>query len=291
MRWLLFILISGCGYFKHDKSPVAVAVDPLDAARAKAAVYLQHADEAKDKDGFIHLGCDSVMFTALYVAAGGSANVTAAEGEPGQWFRTPAHDCYDQAEAASDISEDMLLGLMTWFWQTHNVSEAQKMLDYARANSYIMGRGDLTRTIMRPPLASTLKAILGAETHEAALTGYEAHLQVLHTLLDSSILGASSAGIATLKSQAERQPRNALFQAAYHLYTDGDQTAAGLILADDGLWPPDRLPTEKDRCEEYLFQRDDDPRDWSPCDQGQGPHSGTDLIFTLMVAEGRFRHK
>lgn len=295
---LFSCLLAGCASAKHDKDPVVGIGDGLDPARIKAAVYLAHAAEAQGDAGFVHLGCDSVMFTALYAAAGGQANVLAAEGYPGAWYRDPTHTCYDRGAAASDISEDMLLGIMAWAWQTNQPDVAQRIQDFARSNAFVMGRGDISRTFMRPALYSTLKGILGSGPPQQTtnvdipiLSGFAGHLQVLHGLLDASIFGASDLGISVFRRQAARQPRNAFFQAVYHLYTDGDQTAAGALLADDMMFPVEHLPTEAEYCEDYLYQRDDAPKDWSPCNEGQKPHSGAELLFTLLVAEGRFRHR
>jgi hypothetical protein len=87
----------------------------------------------------------------------------------------------------------------------------------------------------------------------------------------------------TLRRYVEESPRNALMHALYHKYKDGDQSKTIAILMDETLFPSDRLPHPKDRCEEYLWQRDDLPKDWQPCDK-QGVHDGVDFLLAAFVA-------
>jgi hypothetical protein len=70
----------------------------------------------------------------------------------------------------------------------------------------------------------------------------------------------------------------------YNKYRDGNQQQAIDILLDESLFPSDRLPTARDnRCEEYLWQRDDDPKDWGPCDSDR-VHDGVDFLFAAYIA-------
>jgi hypothetical protein len=118
-----------------------------------------------------------------------------------------------------------------------------------------------------------------------ALPGFEGHIQVLRILLSGRVYGGITiTQTQILRDQAERQPRNALFQAARAKYGNGDYSKAVEILQDSVLFPDARLPTSSDRCEEYLWQRDDGA-DWLPCDKAS-THSGTDLIFAAKVIEG-----
>jgi hypothetical protein len=52
---------------------------------------------------------------------------------------------------------------------------------------------------------------------------------------------------------------------------------------DETLFPSDRLPQPKDRCEEYLWQRDDLPKDWAACDT-IGVHDGVDFLIAAKIA-------
>lgn len=254
--------------------------------------------------------------------------ILSAREPSGKWHRHPLKDCYiDDRDngSKSTISNDMLLGLAWWAWEFKAADVVKGVIDYGKAHNWNMGDGDPFRTIMRPSLIITYYDIarkLGVDagtplfplleqerwggevstmnygtvlqlnlyTDEVSLqTGYEAHLQVLHTLLRAHVLGAASVvDLDVLKSQAERQPNNALFQAAYHLYADGDQSEALKALENEAWFPATRLPTAADRCPEYLFQRDE--VEWAGCSpDGKRPHSATDFRFALKVAQNKLR--
>lgn len=312
MRTLALLMAMTACAGKHDKPAHDPTTTPEERVRTKAAYYLEHAAEAADQWGFLYGKCDSLEFTAISAALGYSVDLHQAEGDRGQWFRHAQHDCYElngqPGGSASDISGDMFLGLAWFAWQTGDRDTAVGVIDYGKAHFWRMGRGDVFRTVMRPPLIATYYAIakkLGVdlgpaptaqemwtvkEVNEAVLipTGYEADLQVMHTLLDASVnCGASSAEVDILRQQSERQPRNALFQAAYHLFTDGDQTTAYALMDDATLFPDDRLPAPKDRCEGWLWHRDDGT-DWQPC-EGEHSHAGMDLVWSLAVADNALR--
>lgn len=317
MRACIFILVFlslGCGRFKRNHTEQPETNPAIERNRLKAELYLEHGAEAKGPNGYVHGKCDGLLFNSLYVVAGGTADIMASQGEPGQWFRSPEHDCYGGApgEAGSDISQDMFVGLFTWAWHTKQLKVISDVLQYGKDHNWVMGRGDPFRTILRPgmiALAYNIKRELGGDAdavvddasrqpdpslklNPLVPTGFEAHLQVVSELVRSHVLGgASDISIAVFKAQAERQPRNALFNAAYHLYTDGDQTQAENALDNGALFPSNRLPTNADRCEEYLYQRDDLPKDWAGCtdDTPRLTHSGTDLLFTLMIVDNKLR--
>jgi hypothetical protein len=95
--------------------------------------------------------------------------------------------------------------------------------------------------------------------------------------------------LRTLKDYAENHPRNALFQALYHKFTDGVQDVAIETLLDESLFPADRLPTEQDRYTHYLWQRDDS-EDWKPCGSAERrceglKHAGIDLMLVVKILE------
>ncbi len=66
-----------------------------------------------------------------------------------------------------------------------------------------------------------------------------------------------------------------------HLYSDNDQKDALVVLLDDSLFPNDRLPTTRNRCEPYLFQRDDTGDDWRPCAGKIKIHDGIDYLMAF----------
>jgi hypothetical protein len=271
------------------KDQVSISDDLREKVKAKRNLYLSLQHEALNEHGYAHKKCDSIGFTALCKASQGckDANLYASE-DNGRWYRSPEKDCFDKGESKSDISKDMALMLFIAFYETKDLDALHRFRSYAEANNYIMGRPSdnaegISRVLMTPGLILTMqrldKKLSGLEVpadpddSDRALPvinkGFQAHLDILSIWLNGELTGkVSSSDQFVLRSQVERQPRNALFQAVYHLYEDGDQTKAFEILADENLFPSDRLPTSKDRCEEYLFQRDFGA-DWQSCDEEQ----------------------
>lgn len=307
--WAIAIILaaglSGCSKWKRDTDTKDPAETTAEHVAEKAKLYVDLEYSAADEQGFYHSKCDGLLFTTLRAVATNRPQretIMQAMSEPGRWYRHALHDCYSSGGSPADISNDMLLGLALYAWHFKDLDIVTGVINYGKEHKWTMGDGDPFRAIMRPTLIATYYDIsreLGADPgdppKDASLVpdGFEAHLATVHALLRALVLGgASQSDLDAFKAQAERQPKNALFQAAYHLYLDGDQKAAVEALADDVLFPPDRLPTVADRCEEYLYQRDDKPNDWGPCaDKAAKPHSGTDLLFALAVAENKLRKR
>lgn len=119
--------------------------------------------------------------------------------------------------------------------------------------------------------------------------GFERHLAVLTTSRNGLVDGAiNDNSLDQLRKAAEAQPRNGLFLAAYHLFGDGNQEGAFTALMDSGLFPKDHLPTAENYCSQYLFQRDQDEKDWAPCGADGGSDGrGIEWIFAASLALGQ----
>jgi hypothetical protein len=213
-----------------------------------------------------------------------------AEDEPGRWYRSPEHDCYDLGQSKSDISKDMLMMLFPYLYATGDKQNLAEIYDYGKENGWVMGRGEFSRTYMTPSMVVFLQELLGRlgitlePSVDKGKAGFEKHLDAIYIMTAAMKRGGViPTDYETIRKYSNESPRNALFQAIYHKYKDGDQSAAIAILLDEKLFPSDRLPTPSDRCEEYLWQRDDKPKDWEPCDK-VGDHDGVDFIFAAWVA-------
>lgn len=118
-------------------------------------------------------------------------------------------------------------------------------------------------------------------------SGFKRHLAVLTTLRNGLVEGAiNDYSLDQLRKAAEAQPRNGLYLAAYHLFSDGVQDAAFTALGDETLFPKGALPTAANYCTEYLFQRDEDQKDWAPCEGSGSSGRGVDYIFSATLALG-----
>ncbi len=60
------------------------------------------------------------------------------------------------------------------------------------------------------------------------------------------------------------------------------------MLLNEGFFPSDGLPTSANYCTDWLTQRDDDPKDWSPCPDEAKTHSGGEFLFAAALLLGKF---
>jgi len=279
-RLFLILLLVSCG--KHEpKKPTQVNPDVV----AKAELYKSLSK------GWAHQGgCDSLGFTSLCKLSGGcgEAVITDAEGEPGRWYRNPGKRCYDDGQSKSDISKDMFIMLLPYLYASNDQQNIKEIYAYGQKNGWVMGRGPLSRTFLTPPLVFLIEQMLGrwkveVQIKETTKAGYEKHLDAIYLISKWMVNGSiDSLQYEQIKKYKDENPSNALMQAIYHKFSDGDQSDTIAILLDESLFPRDRLPTAKDRCEEYLWQRDYGD-DWKPCNSDK-MHDGVDFLIAAFVA-------
>jgi hypothetical protein len=296
--------VTSCSYFQRDNKAEDTA--PNEALAAKKAFYCEQGKRILAERGFMDDRCDSLLFTSLFATACGGVDLSAWEDPalPGKWHRNPQRDCFINGApngSASTISRDMFLGLFHHLWSTKDKQNIREIVEYGQANNWIMGEAKdnetlISRCLMTPQLISIAKDMNGAllgltqdgQGSDDAIgvnTGFRAHLDVLRVLLSGRVRGAiSDIELKTLKDQAERQPLNALYVAAYEKYTGG--TKAHSLLLDEKHFPGDRLPTSADHCINYLHSRDESDSDWQPCPEENKVHDGTDFVFAAWVALG-----
>lgn len=260
--------------------------------------YVKLVKSAQDENGFIDTDhCDSLLFSGLLGSASNVfVNIKAAfDSKTGMWFRRPLSypECFDCGGSASTISRDMLLGLAWFTWRNNRLDIAEQVVRYALSHWLIMGKAaslkdKIGRCFMVPGMLSTWAEIsyrLGGpnrwwlrwvpQVESKSVTGFQAHLCVLHILLRKEVTGHLSRRMErVLESHAQRQPNNPLFQYAVGNYDDAET-----LLLNEKWWPSDRLPTRGDRKESWLVQRDYGT-DWAPAeDRKEVEHHGADFLF------------
>lgn len=260
--------------------------------------YKQLIKKAQDKHGFIESNkCDSLLFTGLVGCVPGVSVDISAAFDPASktWKRRPIeHSCYPNS-IKSSISRDMLVGLAWYCWANDRKDIAEQVVKYALTHWGIMGEAEsmkslIGRCFIGPGLLGTFARIAGPKywwlhwlptnlPGAPALTGYRAHLQVLHRLLRCKMSGKDPAKDKMLQKQAARQPQNPLFLAAV-----GKVDNARAILNNEKYWPASRLPTEQDRKEPWLPQRDFGD-DWKPISSNH-VHAGGDYLFCEALCRG-----
>lgn len=305
--FILFCLI-GCG---RTKKPRATTND-IDRLRDKVSRYIEYQKVIADEYGWLPPKCDGLLFNSLAAVSGFPVDpMKAEENLSGKWQRHPAMDCYiEQQEiygSKSEISRDMIRGLEVYLLKQKDLAALERIKKYGEEHDWVMGKGVLSRTYFTPVMRWQLEALIDHLTPNVFVTysedpegnsvftkpGFEGHLHVLKIMLNGMMYGAiSEVELFILRQYVLDNPSNALFQALYHKYKDGDQTEAISILFDDSLFPDSRLPQDSDRYAHYLWQRDIGD-DWKPCNDNDPErkcenitHAGVDFLFAAAVAMG-----
>lgn len=291
-----FLLLSLLFLLSCDRKETKPAPTPDITAdlSAKRSLYLELVRNVQDRSGFIETeACDSLLWSGLAGASGIEIDLLAARSDYGKWFRRPLTypECYAEHLSASTISRDMLLGVM-WHYSANGDMQPMKSLwHYAKSHKFKMGDGAASRIYLTPNMQWVLARMAGDSGFEtlpemwSKTTDYEAHVQVLLILLRGRTMGAiTGETLKVLQKHATREPENALFQFAAHYYTDGDQTEATAQLMRTDYFPADRLPTNADRCNGWLWERDYGAN-WKPCGGDKIQHSGGDLLFIAWLLD------
>ncbi len=302
-----------------DVKPAVSVGDPyqpdarLEAVRLKAQNYLAWGKQNVDEHGWISdTHCDGLLMNSLYAAAGGPAEIPLAYYGDGRWDRHWKKDCYPHG-SKSTISRDMMAGLMQWMLSNPRPELVEQMITYGEQHTFqglplvwIMGQGELGRVDQPPAFISKMYAFRERMTGKPSpypsmgigtfgeCESYECHLSVLDVLFYARFTGTlSESAQAHLQHLADSRPRNALFNIIYGKYAQSSthfQRALDVLL-DTSLFPADRLPTNHDRCNDYIFSRepinkDGTPnRNWLPCpDESLKVFTGVDLLFASAIA-------
>lgn len=313
MRYLFIaiLLLAGCTH-KHKAQDTQ---NPTDRLWEKHEKYIAWSNDRVNQSGFdIDDPCDSIQRTCLRFVGGANPNYREAQNpnEPGRWYRDSARSC-GPASGTSDsgFSRDMAVALGLCFWQAADVDNAKAFMTYVGAHQGRMAPdGPYATTDIGLVLPHLFRAIIAKagntplppkpaeiDIHTQRLrwkgvpdlTGFRAHIAMLGVVLSGSLYGGLNAlEMEFVKRQAGRQSQNALYQAVFHKYTDGDQTDAITILTNPSLFPDDNLPTSVERDDSYLWEHDQE--DWSPeLDKPAKTWTGTDFLFASAIVLGQLR--
>jgi len=286
---LVFLLVMGCNPFKKDQDlsePLAPSQIQIEL-QSKLELYCELSTEAADSYGFVHSVGDGLLFTALHETVCGGEQTMKAEIAPGMWCRHPTcpGSKPDFEISPSRLSRDMQLGLFIYLFQYSKVQAFSDIIDHGRAADWEMCDGHyrsdkerLGRCVLSPTLKATLydlatdtgvicdticrlsKSVF--QVWDPFAKGYQAHLAVLHTDVRGRAEGAiNSLQQDFLRSMSERESNNALYTGIHRSFTGGDLEEVAEYLVNSPKWPKDRLPTSKEYCTEYLFQRDEQKKD------------------------------
>jgi len=311
--FLLALTLLACSKGKHEHTPPAsINAD----VSAKRQLYCDLSKAQIEALGYAGGKCDGLLFTSLRAIGCADIGISQFQNDEGRWFRNPEKDCFivdpvtggkKNQGADSSISKDMLVGAMSYMWWKKDKSAVDATVSYGEKHAWVMGQGIdavavISKCTLSPTLISTLYDIQKGLAQTPALvstelinqiplnTGFRAHLDVLHALLVGSVhRSLPDNEYQNLKMQAERQPNNLLYQAAYAQFSGGNMEAVTEQLLHSPRFPNDRLPTTAEYCTDYLWQRDESPKDWEACtDKPLEAHDGTDFAFAAAIVDGTY---
>lgn len=313
---LIALLTLGCGKSRTAQT-VALSEDiTYLAALTTQRIEIEREERGRNQvwlaDG------DWLIFAGLTCSSDGYGDcpeILQARDKDGKFHRNIFHSCTEamaDAGECTQISRDQYLGAFWYFWRTKDRTALEGIASYGRANDWVMGApfpGD-GRTFFTPNMRAILYQMIyalgGSDDPNRAWpilnspgqVGYEAHLQVLSVLLIGEVketlaeqgkpltyggslsLEVTDGAYTRLAEHAAREPNNALFCAAEAIYSDTAKVGRCIaLLTDEKHWPRGRLPhPTTEHCEFWLYQRDEKPHDWLPCDK-QEPVSFGSAIF------------
>ena len=293
--------------YRRSLAKVIVSKKQKDSVKKKMQLYLSLAE--LDSWGWIQdTKCDGLLFNSLYVVAGAKVKIEDARDISGKWYRHPAKDCYPRHQSGTSISRDMLIGLAFYIFEAKRLDLVTDLIRYGDAHKdsigqWVMGEGRSSNSYLVPlsmqDTFHAIKAVLSGKLYNPKTEllwlksqGYEAHLLMLHLYLNAKLSGGFTEEERLLIEKIHKEePNNALFSAIHARTTDGDMKDAMRILLDKEYFPDQRLPSSRDHCEFYLWQRsevkNDDPNpDWLACPKEAKVFSGVDFLFAAAMALG-----
>lgn len=222
--------------------------------------------------------CDATLWAGLGKASGASfTQLELARQSDGKIHRRPNNPCFKDGVdlgAKSTISKDMLLGYVYGIWRSGNKEALDGLFEYGKSHNWIMGEpaSDVGRVLLTPngiaTLCRAMRSFGGSDKTECHLPvsfasgneDYQEHLAVLGILLWGEVSGElgltdqiPKGGLETLTDIAYKHANDALFQAAYAQYTDGNYTRSVDLLLGDYSYPTYVRGSENYKLVHWLF--------------------------------------
>lgn len=302
MKLLLTFLIAAFGCSGGNK-PKKAKVETVDLLKERQKLYCELSEKIYIQfEGTVDPKCDAALFTGLH---GLTCNYVTfdqfeSEDEPGKLCRRPGCTCWDNREdgrpqSDSGFSKDMATGAQTYLAKYPDPDFVQRIVQYGEDNNWVVCDGEttadvLTKCTMTPKIINRWFKLAKKQGVTLEITipeDYEAHLQIVGIINEYLLYDAvSDSSLRKIRAQAKREPNNLLFQAmaARFIGKPKPEEVEKRLLE---FFPEDRLPTNKDYCTPYLYQRDEfrgekKNKDWLPCKKKQ-VHAGTDFLLASWV--------
>ena len=322
MRFIfIIILLSSCANpFKKDNSPQDPVNFDRKAVEDKLAIYIEEEELITGMNGFTDFG-DGMLFSCLKFASGGDVDWKSAH-YPGDEYRMIRSPTWAPPKSTDEkwsyYSKDMFVGELVCAWTARDLDYIEHRIQWLEDHKWDMCGGRdgaepyeswLTRCKVSLNLKDTIYEMrdqLGGDGHPSmwvpqiwnpSTNDFPAHLNVVHIALRGVMIGGiNDIQLAYLKAKSEANPVNGLYSAVYHLFLDGDMQDPYQNLMNELYFPPDFLPTTRQYCTHYLFQRAQfkdgsvNP-DWDPCPLTDifEVYHGVDFMFAATILLGNFK--
>lgn len=294
MKLLILLMLISCKQYVKDNNPMDPISAIPEHIQQKAKLYRELGQVAYDERGLYNHGGkigDSALFSCLgMMARQTSFDVNLLFTQEGKPLR---HPDIKPDISKTPISKDMVSGILWCLKVLDNpvaLELIDKMINYGRANTFLANwnfcseqdvkdydinlKDSAGRCIMVPAIMKDTHRVaikLGRDCDVKcklamqvginipnAPKGYKGHLAALTTTRNGLIEGAiNDNSLKALKELSDREPNNGIYSAAYHRFTDGDQSWTWEILGNEKIFPSDRLASNTEYCTDYLFQRDE----------------------------------
>lgn len=314
---LLIILLLGLSCESPEKKDKREKIPLLDESQRglladKFNLYKELSKETLDEKLWIKdTRCDGLLFQSLFSMATGIGDPYLAEDSDnkGKYYRYHEHDCYFRHisnipnGSTSETSRDMYLGLLLYVMHKGDKGKVKDIIKFGEANKWIMGEADnLGAVEFRPDTLGIIYQIqfhFGLGDSKARLIplaydkckDFSCHLRALAIWLMHDAGRYGERDRKALKDLTKIDERNAFFFALY-AYMENDRVSAQKAykyLMESPLFPDDRLPTNKEKCGFYLWEREPTSSAWKPCPDRKPKQvwSGIDfLIAAYILLEG-----
>lgn len=238
--------------------------------------------------------CDGTLWAGLARAAGvDSVAISLADYGNGKIHRRPGKPCWEGGKdlgSKSTVSRDMLLGYFWGQWAARDFAKLRDVAQYGEHHNWVMGEPfpeEAGRVLMTGNLIGLLGRLLKKDgtdkiyrkiqpLHSKSDTDYVRHLTVLFILLDGearegeryewdaqvrmtyppevTTMDVKPSEKELLRWHAEKDPNDALFGVAFHLYEDGDfNKVADQLLDENFVYPTYVRGHENYKIVHWLF--------------------------------------
>lgn len=210
------IMLTGCTTAEKAEPKPTSLLPELKARHAEKLRELEWPPSKTD--------CDGLLWASLALIGGAKGDITIFQKAPGQWRRRPSHDCWEQGESRSQISNDQLSGLVLYAALAQRRDILSGLADYAAREAFWMGLPhDLGTTLLKPSLRCLLKVGGCIETYWPVTEDYAVHIQALNVMSELLLTNTvNGTGASNVKSNARKHPQDYMLKLVHQMASEGD---------------------------------------------------------------------